>query len=456
VRFIERNLKWIALAVLIAVVAAIIATIVTSLPPREFTILTGREGGAYYQAAQKYQALAAERGFTLNIVPTAGSVDTLARLKAGEAEIGFVQGGIAVAEDAPNLSTLASVFYEPVWVLYPKGLKLNSVAGMSNELQGRRIGIGEAGSGANQLVRQLLDDVGLTGANAALLELPNDEAAAALHEGDLDLAFFVAAPGSTFIQSLLRDPELELLSLRRADAFAVRHRFLSRLTVPAGAFDMVRNIPNQDTEVISTVANLVVSDDFHPDLMRLMTIAAVETHEEGGIFEARYEFPNVDHADLPVDKEGLAYLNRIKSGESTFDNYLPFWAAALIDRYLLFVVPFALLLIPMLSRTPLVYIWYMRNKVTRWYKTVRTIELRVPNMNVEEIDAAIKHLEGIDDTLVEELELANSYMPAVYDLRTHISYVIQKLERRRNFLTSNVVVEPDAGATAQPAVSQPV
>jgi hypothetical protein len=76
-------------------------------------------------------------------------------------------------------------------------------------------------------------------------------------------------------------------------------------------------------------------------------------------------------------------------------------------------------------------------------------------MNVEEIDAAIKHLEGIDDTLVEELELANSYMPAVYDLRTHISYVIQKLERRRDSLTSNTVVAPGAAATAQPAVSQP-
>jgi hypothetical protein len=48
------------------------------------------------------------------------------------------------------------------------------------------------------------------------------------------------------------------------------------------------------------------------------------------------------YADLPVGKDALAYLNRIKSGESILDNYFPFWAAALLDRYLLFVVPIVL------------------------------------------------------------------------------------------------------------------
>lgn len=435
--FIERNLKWIALVVTVFVLVAIVATVVASLPPREFTILTGRAGGAYYQAAERYQALAAERGFQLNIVETAGSVDTLERLKAGEADVGFVQGGIAIPEDAPNLSTLASIFYEPVWILYRKEMDFNSAPGFNEALMGKRLGIGEAGSGANQLIRTLLADVGLNGGNVSLLELSNDDAAAALRNGELDLAFFVAAPNSTFIQTLLRDPALELLSLRRADAFAARHRFLSRLTIPEGAFDMIGNIPDQDVEVISTVANLVVNNELHPDLLRLMTIAAVTTHEAGGIFEKRYEFPNVEYADLPVDKEGLAYLNRIKSGESTFDNYLPFWAAALIDRYLLFVVPFALLLIPMLSRTPLLYIWYMRNKVTRWYKTARTIELRVDNMSEQEIDAEIRQLDELDDTLIKELQVSNAYMPAVYDLRTHIAYVTQKLERRRDALAAS-------------------
>jgi len=86
-----------------AVVGAITVTLAPSLPLRKLTILTGRKGGVYEQAAQKYPVLAAERGFTLNSVPTAGLVDLRVRRKAGEAELGFVEGGIAVPEDAPAL-----------------------------------------------------------------------------------------------------------------------------------------------------------------------------------------------------------------------------------------------------------------------------------------------------------------------------------------------------------------
>ena len=82
---------------LVSLVGLIVATIL-SLPPRSFTILAGRQGGAYYGFAQEYQKIARQYGFDLQIQQTAGSVDTLRRLEAGDAPIGFVQGGVAATE----------------------------------------------------------------------------------------------------------------------------------------------------------------------------------------------------------------------------------------------------------------------------------------------------------------------------------------------------------------------
>ena len=127
----------------------------------------------------------------------------------------------------------------------------------------------------------------------------------------------------------------------------------------------------------------------------------------------------------------MTYVERIKSGDSTLDRYLPFWIAAVVDRYLLFILPIALILLPLLGRSPLLYRAYMRNKVTRWYKIVHRIELRLDNVQHTEIEAAVAELENVDQKIAHELTVANAYMPYVYDLRTHIRYVIEQAEKRK-------------------------
>jgi hypothetical protein len=164
----------------------------------------------------------------------------------------------------------------------------------------------------------------------------------------------------------------------------------------------------------------------------------------------------VQYADLPVRKEALAYLNRIKSGESILDNYFPFWFAALIDRYLIFVVPIALLLLPMLTRSPLLYQFFIRNSITRWYRTVRQAELRANTVASFDIDAEIQRLNELDMRLTKELSVNSMYMPDVYSLRSSIDFVINKLERRKAQLQSAADAAAEAPAEAPAEVSAEV
>jgi TRAP transporter TAXI family solute receptor len=446
----EEHIVLIATVVLLSLLALAAYIIISSLPPREFTILTGRAGGGYYQAAQAYQKIAAERGFTLNIRETSGSVETLRLLQEGEAEIGFVQGGIAVGADPQQLSTLSSVFYEPVWIFVRKDSGIQEQLQDLDSLAGLRVAIGEPNSGTNKLARQILGVTGLTEENATFLELNSPDSAAALRDGTVDAAMFVVAPTSQTIQDLLRDDDLMLFNVARAEAYRSYFPFLTHVTLPQGSIDLVKNIPPQDTKLIASVANIIVRNDFHPDLIRLMTIAIVQTHEQGGLFEQRFEFPNFQYTDLPIGKEELAYVERIKSGESTLDNYLPFWAAALIDRYLLFVVPIAFLFLPLLSRSSYLYTFYSRRKITRWYQIVREIDVRLPTMTLEQVDSAMTTVQHIEDQLRERVKVTELWMPDLYGLLEHIDLFQMRLEKRRDQLLAEAAASEAAAGDAAP------
>ena len=124
-------------------------------PPRHVIMTSGGESGAYYHFAKRYEAILARAGITLEVRTSEGSVQNLERLRSGEAQVGFIQGGVVEQPDNADIDqepenygllSLGSVFYEPVWVFY-RGETIERLS----DLQGKRIAIGQEGSGVRQL-----------------------------------------------------------------------------------------------------------------------------------------------------------------------------------------------------------------------------------------------------------------------------------------------------------------
>ncbi len=221
-RWIERNLLGIIVTIGVGLFLYALIYFSLSLPPTTVVWLAGRQGGAYYAGAEAYQELARARGFDIRIVETAGAVQALQMLEQGEGDVAFIQGGIAALADPEKVSALASVGYEPLWIFYRKELAATEPLDALDQLRGKRIAIGEADSGTNQLVRLLLQDTGPDEDSATMLELSSAAAAAALQSGEIDAALFVSNDASPTIRELWLDPDLDLLSLRYADALARR------------------------------------------------------------------------------------------------------------------------------------------------------------------------------------------------------------------------------------------
>lgn len=432
---------------IVAAVLALVALVATFLrqdkPPSRFTIATGPEGSASYLAAENYQRIARDNGFELDIVVSDEVEERLDMLLDGTAQAGFIPSGAATGLETDDLRTLASVYYEPVWIVYRRAIAPESAIDDLQELRGRRVALGPGSTSTKRLARLLFELNGISAENTTFVDLEPAAAVAGLRDGTLDAAFFVGAVTKEIILPLLSDPSLDIVSLRRAEAYATRYRFLTTLTLPEGLIDLEANLPSEEKTLLSAVANIVIRHNLHPDLIRLMTIAVVETHEPGGLFEKPLEFPRVSNNDLPVSREYLAYLEQIRNGESQLDNIFPFRIAALIDRIYLFAIPVLLLLIPVVLRGPGVYGSLMRRRLYSWYQLLRDIEKRTARMNLEQIEITERALDEMERRLEEKFSISRGYLAGYYDLRMHIALVRGQLHARRERMSA---AEPsDAG-----------
>lgn len=410
--------------VLITAIGFVIAyQFVQPAPPRRITITTGGETGAYYAYAKRYAELLAVNGITLEIKTSAGSAQNLERLKNGEADVALVQGGIqdVASEDTANLVSLGSVSYEPVWVFYRNDRRLDRL----HQLDGRRIAVGEEGSGIRGLALQLLEANEIAGNAPNLSPVTGLNAAEELQQSRIDATFVVAAPEAPVVQVLLRSPGVRVMSFSQADAYTRRFPFLSRIVLPRGVVDLVRDTPPRDTVLLATTANVVVRDDLHPALASLFLQAMSEVHGKSGFFHAAGEFPAYRDRTFELSADAARYY---KSGPSFLQRYLPFWLAVLVERLFVLVVPVVVLLLPLLKLAPSVYSWRVRSKIFRCYGDLKFMENEIR----QHYDAA-RHNEYLArlDRIEEDAYSRNiplAFSDLLYTLREHINLVRQKLQ----------------------------
>jgi TRAP transporter TAXI family solute receptor len=401
-------------------------------PPRTLTISTGGESGAYYAFAKRYAAILEKNGVRLDIKTSAGSLENLARLNKGEVDVAFVQGGVRpaeAAEDEPALQSLGSMYYEPVWVFY-RGSRTYDRLG---ELAGKRIAVGAEGSGVRGLALQLLEanEVPIDGKH--LLPLSGLDAAEELQQGRVDAAFIIAAPEAPVVQVLLRSPGVRIMSFSQADAYTRRFPFLTRVTLPHGVVDLVRDVPPADTTLLAATANLVVSEHTHPALISLLLQATSEVHGKSGFFQRTGEFPAYLDTSFELNDDARRFM---KSGPPFLQRYLPFWAAVFVDRMVVLLLPLIALLVPLMRIAPAIYTWRIRSKIFRVYGELKFLESEVRK---DYTPARHSEFFGRLDRIEEAANNRNvplAFTDLVYTLREHINLVRKQLLRREQELIS--------------------
>ncbi len=157
--------------------------------------------------------------------------------------------------------------------------------------------------------------------------------------------------------------------------------------------------------------------------------ALAEAHGGTGIFQQAGEFPRPTAAqadDFPLSPEAARYY---KSGRPWLQRYLPFWAATLVDRMVVMLIPLFAVLIPVLKIAPGIYNWRIKSRIYRRYGELKFIEAEL------DADPArmsrgewLKRVDAIERD-VNHLPMPLAFSDMIYTLRSHIALVRSAIEK---------------------------
>ena len=210
---------------------------------------TGGASGQYHAIGERLAARALKRRGHLDVVATAGSVENIARL-AGEngkcvPAFAFVQDGVPLPADA-GLQTLGRLPQpESLLLLARRGRAIATFA----DLKGASVGIGPKGSGTAFLMQHLLENTDLGDLDLKLSNHDLADQAELVHTNQLDMAAFVMDENAEMIRKLVTADDLDIVAPPAIDGLTARDRWLRLGKIPAGYYDVTRQIPATDKDV---------------------------------------------------------------------------------------------------------------------------------------------------------------------------------------------------------------
>ena len=156
-----------------------------------------------------------------------------------------------------------------------------------------------------------------------------------------------------------------------------------------------------------------------------MLQAAASIHSQAGLFSNAGDFPSPYYSGVAISKTAKHFY---QSGPPFLQRFLPFWAANLVDRLKIMLLPFLALLLPLFKIMPPLYRWRIRSRIYRWYEELGKIDLALSNG----FQASL--LDDLDriEAEIKKVHVPLSYAEELYDLRLHLTLVRNQVEEKKH------------------------
>ena len=396
-------------------------------PPKNIEMATGFPTGLYYQFGERLRTELNKEGVNLKIKVTGGTLDNLALLSDPKSGVGFamIQGGVANTDEYPNLVSIAGMFYEPIWVWYRDASfkSHGSPVRTLSQLKGKRVSIGNEGSGTLALSQAMLKLSGIAEKEIQVEKFKPDEAIRKLNSGELDAVFIVAAAEAPILKQFYTIPGVRLMNFDQADAFSRNLPYLSKVSVPRGLLSIEHDLPRQDIQVLAATATLVAHDSISPAMVSLLMGASYDILKSYSRLQKVGEFPSSTGLDFPLQIDAEIYL---KDGPSFLHRHLPFWTAVWVGRLMKILIPLLVILIPLFTYLPAATNLLLKLKLARVYEELKRIDKNAHNPDLRE--KSFRDLESIE-ARVGNIKVSRLDAKELYDLKGHVGDVRSRLNQ---------------------------
>jgi len=236
---------------------------------RFITIGTGGVTGVYYPTGQNICRLVnrdqATHGMRCNAESTGGSIFNLNSIAAGEMDFGVAQsdwqhhayhGTDRFAEQGadPELRSVFSLHPEPFTVLVRGESDIQGF----EDIRGKRVNVGNPGSGQRGTVERLMDEYSWTMSDFALAsELPSREQGQALCDNRIDVILFTVGHPSAAIQEPIATCGARIIPVTGpvVEQLVAETPYYFEATIPAGMYPG----QSEDVKTFGVGATLVTS-----------------------------------------------------------------------------------------------------------------------------------------------------------------------------------------------------
>ncbi|RIW33993.1 TAXI family TRAP transporter solute-binding subunit [Bacillus salacetis] len=259
-------------------------------------IATGGTGGTYYPLGGTFaKIIQDETGIESSASTSGASAENMASIKSGDIEVAFTQTDIAsyATEGTQMFSDNKVENAQGIGTLYPETIQIVTTkdSGIESveDLKGKVVSVGEAGSGTLLNAEQILEVHGLTVDDLSARNLSFDDSTTGIQDGTIDAAFITSGTPTGAVEGLAATQDVTIIpvSSEKADELIEKYPYYAKDTIPGGTYSKL----DSDIETVAVRAMLVTRSDLSEDQVYEITKAIFEntdkiSHAKGELISA--------------------------------------------------------------------------------------------------------------------------------------------------------------------------
>lgn len=402
---------------------------------------TGQPGSSYFILSEQFKKYFSRHDIDLKLVQTPGLDQGLKELSDDKFAVSasFLTAGIASPGQYPNLVSLGSIQYSPLWLFY-RG-EPQQTKDLVTFLRDKKVAIGQQGTNTLKMFTNLLETSGYPfEPSEQYLQLPHAEAVKLFEEGKIDAVFIVDGIESPNVKRLLSVKDVEIFDLELIDAYVKKMPYLVKLQVPEGSISIKNTLPNRNVDILASTVTLLVEADTHPVVQWLFLKAAKEIGNSHDQFFAKPGFFPAHLDDTialsPIAKQYYA------SGFPKVLEYFPLWLGVLIDRFWVLIITLLAIGLPLVKLLGSIRSYPAKKLIANYYEDLWNIEHKIiDSESLQETQRLIQDVLSLDRA-VQDTWFDDDDRRDFFTLRRRIDGVIGYAEKKIRQLEKPTPLSP--------------
>lgn len=280
---------------------------------------TGGTSGTYYAYGGVLSQIITNKidGVTVTVQSTGASKANILGVADGDFHLGLVQNDVmAYAYEGTDLfkDEGAITDFSVVGALYAEVCQIIAVGDIKTvaDLKGKRISVGDAGSGVEFNARQILEAYGITFADIKVNNLGFGDSSDAIKDGKIDAFFCTAGAPTTAITELSTTKAINVLEIddEHVKKLTDMYPFYTAYKIPADAY----KTPS-DVQTVAVKATIIVSNKIDEDTIYKLTKGLFENkaeivgaHAKGAELDTKYA---VEGITVPFHPGAAKYFKEV-------------------------------------------------------------------------------------------------------------------------------------------------